>query len=81
MFEDVANVKLSTYIKELGLVSCGALILCGSLVAYDLKISKDEKASSSSSSSSSENIQAKKVGTHDACSKCGARIFGVENQR
>ncbi|MBR6730987.1 MAG: hypothetical protein IKL90_06595 [Alphaproteobacteria bacterium] len=75
MFEDVANVKLSTYIKELGLVSCGALILCGSLVAYDLKISKDEKATSS------ENIQAKKVGTHAACAKCGARIFGVENQR
>ena len=75
MFEDVANVKLSTYIKELGLVSCGALILCGSLVAYDLKISKDEKATSS------ENIQAQKVITHAACSKCGARIFGVENQR
>lgn len=75
MFEDVANVKLSTYIKELGLVSCGALILCGSLVAYDLKISKDEKATSF------ENIQAKKVGTHAACAKCGARIFGVENQR
>ena len=75
MFEDVANVKLSTYIKELGLVSCGALILCGSLIAYDLKISKDEKATSS------ENIQAKKVGTHAACAKCGARIFGVENQR
>lgn len=75
MFEDVANVKLSTYIKELGLVSCGALILCGSLVAYDLKISKDEKATSS------ENIQAQKVGTHAACSKCGARISGAENQR
>ena len=75
MFEDVANVKLSTYIKELGLVSCGALILCGSLVAYDLKISKDAKAASV------ENVPAKKIGTHAACSKCGARISGAENQR
>ena len=75
MFEDVANVKLSTYAKELGLVSCAALILCGSLVAYDLKISKDAKAASV------ENVPAKKVGTHASCSKCGARISSSVNER
>lgn len=75
MFEDVANVKLSTYAKELGLVSCAALILCGGLVACDTKISKDAKAASV------ENASPKKVGTHILSPKCGARISSAVNER
>lgn len=73
MFDDVANVKLSTYAKELGLASCVALILSGITIACDK--SKEIKATSA------EKVSAKKVGTHVSCPKCGARIPCVVNER
>lgn len=75
MFDDVANVKLSTYAKELGLVSCVVLILSGTFIACDKKISKEIKATSA------EKVSAKKVGTHASCPKCDARISCVVNER